>query len=372
MVLSILSQTKNWSISSACLSLVFFSSLYADAPKGATPPDPCHACTFWFKPDPQDKQNGLSTSVSILAFKPFVDDLWFANYQYGSMPGDPPAVALQDLDILLRGQLKRARYGWDPGLRFTFGYNIGKNAPKVNFEYTYFDGGGTQVARENPNEVYALQPLFFPPTTSTVDWGQIASHLDLTMNQADLTSYLPCFTTCHSRMDFLFGIRGLWIKQNWHINATPSTYSGNSITTPFLIENNWSYSAGGLQVGLAYEIDMVRGFNFHFLGAGFTTVGTYHMKYFTEDQPEGLTAARARTSETRFIPGYRFLTGLSWKHCLENFSFGLGFDWEINGFVDLHETFPFFLPSGTDLSAGTWQKSSVIVQGFLISAGIDF
>ncbi len=309
---------------------------------------------YWMQPSAYEKEIGLYLTTSLLYWKAYVPGLWYATNN--SPPPIPQGSGINAVTIT--GKIPTLKYEPHLGWRAQLGYDPRGHHYGLYLQFTYFHDHGTSHISQEPFQSGNLQPLqesspFFTPTGIGVGILNATSQVKLRYHLWELLFSYAWMRDQPIQMNLLFGAVGAWISQSWEtlmeqINETSSGVQFSPFDTQQLQKNNWGYRGGGIKGGIDLDAYLGYGLGFHAGGALAITAGRLSNHYdlgwlngVYDFSPEFNMNqfGDSNFTETRFIPAYQILLGLSWKHNWQRLSFGLYADYEVNGWLDIDQEF---------------------------------
>lgn len=253
------------------------------------------------------------------------------------------------------GHYQEAKYKWEPGFRVAIGYYNYPRFWEVAAQYTWFyDKGHHHVQAPD------VAGEFLNPTWNTVTappFQRASSLIDLHYHLGDLIVARIFDTNPHMRLKLLGAITSGYISQSWKMRF--SDFNGSFDR----IKSRWHYIATGLRMGVS--IDWFWGYQFYFTGKATiaTLVGSYKNKTIDRLQ-SGVIVGDATYKDTRVAFHSQILLGPSWQRPCECWTMEFFAGYELNSWLNLHETFR------SQLSAQNAQKETRHASGFLGMQGL--
>lgn len=327
------------------------------APTGAPTPVQIERPTssdYWIQPSPYEKQVGLYLTTSLLYWKAYVPGLWYATNN--APPAIPAGSGINAVTVT--GTIPTLKYEPHLGWRAQLGYDPRGHHYGLYLQFTYFHDHGSSNISQQPFQSGYLQPLqdsgpFFTPAKTGVGIANATSRVKLRYHLWELIFSYAWMRDKPIQMNLLFGAVGAWISQGWETQMNQLNQAGGTQYSPLnpqqLQKSNWGYRGGGLKGGIDLEAYLGYGLGFHAGGAIAVTAGRLSNHYdlgwqngiYNNNSTEFNINqyGDSNFTETRFIPAYQILLGLSWKRNWQRCSFGLYADYEVNCWLDIDQEF---------------------------------
>jgi len=324
---------------------------------------------------------GCYVTGSILYWKNMQENLSYGLRQ--RPPSNTDAGSINAADVTIIGDIKTLEYDWDLGARATLGYRFGVLGWDLFAEYTYFHDTASGSDSRIPNGTVYPFDYLAPLAGNFVgqqNFYRMTSKAELLYNTADLMLQRPIYHSETVLFRFLFGGRGAWISQDWKsryfTNADPDI--------PYqTVKNNWTFKGGGLRAGFNMEWFWWYGLGLRFQATAGLILGRFSNLHsnietdldagFLAQNPDGeYIVGKVHPHSTRIIPTYQCLIGLQWRRPINCWAIRLYADWEINGLVDLNQTYQYPLRNYNESAVGSWSRDSVILQGLTAGISLEF
>jgi hypothetical protein len=293
------------------------------------------------------------------------------------------------------GKVKNLKFEWDAGFRIGLGYRIPHDKWELAATWTCFtaDANGRTspgldiLYPEWETEIIA-DPASGSATSPTEMKGSWNMHLNIL--DGDISRYF--MVTKRLALKPRFGIRGVWIAQDYKtsleggFNGSSSAAPPNIVQARLKIKND--FTGVGLRAGLDTEWDFNNRWSIYGNGAYSLIYGNFQLRQHDEVQltttPAGccgtnLPTVKNITDSFHEVTGIAELAlGLRWDMTFANKSMALRLQagWEFNAYFGQNkfEHFgPGFTPGVTIATlAFVGNNETLSVQGFVFSGRLDF
>ena len=222
--------------------------------------------------------------------------------------------------------------GYKPGFKVGLGWNTGSwDNWTLNAEYTWFHpGSGKDDADDDCGECGCATQIVLVPTCGCPD-GLIATNLESTwkprLDIVDVNVGRPAYQGKHVVMSPFFGLRALWIRQNWKVEYDAIAPNGGAVITPVGEYEKKAHSkAWSLGPRVGVDGNWLFGAGFRMIGnASASLLYTRYTKLtYSSNIPNGLTTGAA---------GARLSNPVDWKYAKSygtvrpNFEIDAGLGW---------------------------------------------
>lgn len=193
--------------------------------------------------------------------------------------------------------------GYKPGFKVGLGWNTGSwDNWTLNAEYTWFHpGSGKDDADDDCGECGCATQILLVPTCGCPD-GLIATNLESTwkprLDIVDVNVGRPAYQGKHLVMNPFFGLRALWIRQNWKVEYDAAAPNGQGVITPMGEYEKKAHSkAWSLGPRVGVDGNWLFGAGFRMIGnASASLLYTRYTKLtYSSNIPNGLTTGAAGT-----------------------------------------------------------------------------
>ncbi len=227
---------------------------------------------------------------------------------------------LNGLPTLKSGETLDLNFEWDPGFRVGLGYNMLHDEWDIVAYWTRLN-----------NDAHAEKSTNIPASLSST-WANISelgplskatAHWNLGYNVADIELGRSFFLTRSLSGRPFFGLRGVWIRENFHFHYSGQAYSvsdpidpivANTHIGPVTIKGHNNYSAGGLRAGFGMNWRFNSQFSLYGRGSGTLAYGRFHTKLHYETNPAFLLDPVSDTDHfNRVRTNLQADIGLQWE-----------------------------------------------------------
>lgn len=271
------------------------------------------------------------------------------------------------------GHYKRAEFGWDPGVRFNFGYFNAPHYWDAYLQYTYFFSDGHEKAKAPHESTLFLNGTWPQPNPSgRVPLAHAHSSINLTMHLADLLVTRRFHPNPHLRLRVNGGATVSWIRQNWEINYRD--VDGNKSH----LHNQWHFMGAGLQFGGIVDWFLGKGGSYLTAGASLAVLGgDYHnvskqRSNFSDGFDTTLPLRNAHYQDTRLVPHFQVFAGPSWQQSFKKIRTEVFLGYELNIWANLHEVIRTSQNAPTAAKLTTLDTGWIGIQGVTLRWNLDF
>jgi len=274
------------------------------------------------------------------------------------------------------GKYKNATFGWDPGVRFSFGYFNAPHYWDIMAQYTFLHADGENTVHAPHETDQFLNGTWIGPdfnTTSAASPLQKAhSKIDLYYNIVDGLFSRRFHPNPHFRMSLFGGATAAFIHQIWHVRYTDKEQDLSKI------KNKWSFDGAGARIGITLDWFIRQNFYFSGMISNAILSGVYKNHAF---QNTNATVAGANNTlpfrdthfrDVRLVYTAQFFLGPSWQKAFKKVRTDLFAGYEFTVWNNLHEIYRSSL-AGPSAGKDTYINSSVMsLQGLTVRWNLDF
>ncbi len=232
-----------------------------------------------------------------------------------------------------RGDIHPATFDWHPGFRASMNYCFNYDYWKIGGQYGNFVPNGTQ--RMTPLAGQTMTGTF-PQSTGT-SLSQATSDISLRIHFADLFLGKAFQISKNIMLNFINGLTGVWMKQNWDVTYEGSQPNGNREN----VKPKWRFKGAGVKTG--FEIDWQMGWGFTWNGKSTISgmFGNYdnRMYLFTTNLSTMVRTVLQNThyDDFRIVPVIQLAMGPSWQKTFKRWGMKITANYELNTFINVHQ-----------------------------------
>jgi hypothetical protein len=282
----------------------------------------------------ENNSNQPSSELKIFHYRPHIDAHNFyvnADFLYWKVEEGELDYILTDVETGAgvttssgaTGHLKEARFDCKAGLRIAAGATFSPDFWIVEGRYTWIHPKGSSSTNSSD---LPLQGTY--QTNNTTAIQSATSHINLNYQVADLILAKRFMLSKQVLVRAFTGVIGAWLNQHWTIK-----YFGGAPNQE--IKQNWSFSGGGLQLGINGD---------WFIGSGISLVGecrgaliygNYQNQLNNREEPSSLTIEDPRLHDHRVIPTLQLSFGPAWGKMFKGWGINLFAGYELNAWYNL-------------------------------------
>lgn len=270
---------KIGSVTAACLSLLWVSTLSAEGYSSPTCPDSCHSCG-----------DAIWVGGEFLFWRPC-----FSMQEWTSVLDETEVTNGNTTIITANFDNKYFQNAWEPGFRIRAGLDKFASCLDLSFSYTYMQGKDRRTA---------LLPGSFLNNGTSTDHFRYQTF--------DILLHRTCALNCCHTITPYFGLEGLKFDQWFDIQFASATLSSTTKTRV----DGWQ-EALGLKFGAHYDWQLYSCLSFFFDGSFSILGGGQDLKQQTISFDGVNTTSSTNHANTSVcIPGFHIQTGLTYHGCL--------------------------------------------------------
>ncbi len=271
------------------------------------------------------------------------------------------------------GHYKRAEFGWDPGVRISFGYFNAPHYWDEQVQYTYFMSKGHEKTNAPDAPLFLNGTWPQPDPSGLVPLRHASSEINLWMHIVDLIVTRRFHPNPHLRIRVNGGAKIGWLRQNWEINYRD--IDGNRSH----LHNLWHFVGAGIQIGGIVDWFMGKGGIYVTGGSSISCMaGDFHNVSKQKSSFSGagfnpaLPLRNAHYHDVRLIPHLQIYAGPSWQQSFKRIRTEVFFGYELNLWANLHEVIRTSSDAPTGPKLTTLDSGLIGIQGVTFRWNLDF